>query len=175
MVKAHKRNARWLRFKEVRILRSAEERNATWYKALVKLRHGFETDIECFYQAKVVRYDKKKHLADIQPLANFADGTKSAQYLDIPVSENCYKLDELLHAFKSSFAAVDQNSSLSEHTATSFIAHYPKHDSMRAGATVVVAVLDRDSDNWDGGSDTFTPATSRTHDANDSVIIGVLS
>lgn len=47
---------------------------------------------------------------------------------------------------------------------------------MRKGVPVVVAVLDRDLDNWGGGRsvNTFTPNTSRLHDGNDSIVIAVL-
>ena len=41
---------------------------------------------------------------------------------------------------------------------------------------VVCVVLDRDNDNWKGGreANTYDPETLRTHDINDSIVIGVL-
>ena len=47
---------------------------------------------------------------------------------------------------------------------------------MRAGIPVVAVVLDRDNDNWEGGRavNNYIPNSSRLHDANDAIIIGVL-
>ena len=41
---------------------------------------------------------------------------------------------------------------------------------------VVCVTLDRDNDNWKGGREvnTYDPETLRTHDVNDSIVIGVL-
>ncbi|MCZ3989805.1 hypothetical protein L2210_01815 [Lactobacillus crispatus] len=44
---------------------------------------------------------------------------------------------------------------------------------MRVGAVVIAVTMDRDIDNWDGTGNTFTPNTSRMHDANDSIIVSV--
>ncbi|WP_260205583.1 hypothetical protein [Lactobacillus acidophilus] len=154
-------------------MKSAEARNTAWYQAFSKYKGDILKRIECNFLAKVVKYDPKKHIADIQPLTNIADGTPSAQYLDVPVARTCYELDELLDHFKPDYQANDSNSKLSEHSSSNFIKHYPKKKAMRVGAVVVVAVLDRDSDNWDGTSATYTPASSRTHSANDSVITSV--
>lgn len=120
-------------------MKSAEARNSAWYQAFSKYRDNIFKSIECNFLAKVVKYDSKKHIADVQPLINMSDGTSSAQYLDVPVARTCYENEK----------------------------------AMRVGAVVVVAVLDRDSDNWDGTSATYTPASSRTHSANDSVITSV--
>lgn len=154
-------------------MKSAEARNSAWYQAFSKYRDNIVKSIECNFLAKVVKYDSKKHIADVQPLINMSDGTSSAQYLDVPVARTCYELDELLERFKPDYQANDSNSKLSEHSSSNFIRHYPKEKAMRVGAVVVVAVLDRDSDNWDGTSATYTPASSRTHSANDSVITSV--
>ncbi|WP_257874793.1 hypothetical protein [Lactobacillus crispatus] len=134
------------------------------------------TDMECCYIARLVKYDKESHLADIQPLTKMSEGMDSAQYLDIPVTENCYMMDEMLDELKSEFSKVDTNTSLPEHESTSFVSKFPKKRLLRVGVPVVCAVLDRDNDNWKGGRDatTFMPNTNRTHDANDSVVIGVL-
>ena len=44
------------------------------------------------------------------------------------------------------------------------------------GVPVVCVTLDRDNDNWEGGrkANTYDPETLRTHDINDSIVIGVL-
>ena len=146
------------------------------YHAVENFRQAMFTETECCYIARLVRYDKKKHLADVQPLTQLSEGVDSAQYLDIPVAENCYMIDEMIDALKSEFSKVDTNTSLPEHESTSFVSKLPKYNLLRVGVPVVCAVLDRDNDNWKGGRDasTFMPNTNRTHDANDSIVIGVL-
>lgn len=146
------------------------------YHAVENFRRAMFTETECCYIARLVRYDKKKHLADVQPLTQLSEGVDSAQYLDIPVAENCYMIDEMIDALKSDFSKVDTNTSLPEHESTSFVSKLPKNNLLRVGVPVVCAVLDRDNDNWKGGRDasTFMPNTNRTHDANDSIVIGVL-
>lgn len=135
---------------------SQAELKKAWYHGMHKFEHGIYAGIKSFYIAKVVKYDKSKHIADVLPLANWSDGTKSAQYLDVPVIESCYLFDEMADALRAG--------------------KLPKKHFMRAGVPVVCAVLDRDNDAWKGGRsvETFTPASGRIHDANDSVIIGVL-
>lgn len=126
--------------------------------------------------AKIVKYDSKKHLADVQPLANLIDGQKASQLLEIPVAENCYIIDEILERFKPDFTATDTNSRIPAHDNSNFVSHYPKHRLLRAGVPVVCVTLDRDNDNWKGGreANTYDPETLRTHDINDSIVIGVL-
>lgn len=157
-------------------MRSANQKNKNWYEALLKLLNNIYTNIDVGFPARVISYDKKRHVADIQPLFNFSDGTKKAQLLDIPVAENCYIVDEILERLKPDFSAIDSNSSLPEHSKTNLVKHLPKKKLMRKGVLVTVLVLDRDMDNWKGGrnADEFTPASNRTHDINDAVIIGVL-
>lgn len=129
-------------------------------EGIKRLVHGIMTNIECAQIAKVIKYDAKKHLADIQPLANTSDGQPSAQYLDIPVAANCYLLDEFIDKSKSAFEKGDFK--------------LPKKKLMRKGAIVVTVILDRDNDNWDGKANTYMPFTSRLHDANDAIVIGIL-
>lgn len=126
--------------------------------------------------AKIVKYDPKKHLADVQPLANLIDGQKASQLLEIPVAENCYIIDEILERLKPDFTATDTNSRIPAHDNSNFVSHYPKHKLLRAGVPVVCVTLDRDNDNWKGGreANTYDPETLRTHDINDSIVIGVL-
>lgn len=140
-----------------------------WYENISKVKNRFSRSLESAFLAKVLTYDKKKHIADIQPLANWIDGTKSAQYLDVPVAESCYRLDELLDKFKSDLKAVDSSPEVNSH----FLEHYPKKKSMRVDAVVIAVTMDRDIDNWDGTGNTFTPNTGRMHDANDSIIVSV--
>ncbi|RVU70156.1 hypothetical protein EJK17_08985 [Lactobacillus xujianguonis] len=152
-----------------------EERKA-WFKGMRKLKFGIQSEMRSAFIAKVIKYDKKKHLADIQPLVNFSDGTEQAQLLDVPVAENCYIIDEILERFKPDYQATDTNSKIPAHDHSNFVPHYRKKPFMRAGVPVVAVILDRDNDNWSGGRsvDTFTPETNRLHDINDAVVIGVL-
>lgn len=101
--------------------------------------------------AKIVKYDSKKHIADVQPLANLIDGQKASQLLEIPVAENCYIIDEILERLKPDFTATDTNSRIPAHDNSNFVSHYPKHKLLRAGVPVVCVTLDRDNDNWKGG------------------------
>lgn len=137
--------------------------NQAWYKGIERLKHGIMSEIRCAQIAKVIKYDAKKHIADIQPLANMSDGQPSAQYLDIPVAANCYVIDDVVSHIKSDKAW------LSKHDIT-----LPKKKLMGEGTIVIAVILDRDNDNWDGSGTTYSPETSRLHDANDAIIIGVL-
>ena len=146
-----------------------EERKA-WYKAMRKFKWGIISEIQCAFPAKVIKYYKSTHTADIQPLANTSNGEASAQYLDIPVSENCYIQDEILDRLKSEMAKVDA------HVGSSLVSKLPAKHLMRKGVPVIAVVLDRDNDNWKGGNaiNNYTPNSSRLHNANDAIIIGVL-
>lgn len=161
---------------------SQAELKKAWYHGMHKFEHGIYAGIKSFYIAKVVKYDQSKHIADVLPLANWSDGTKSAQYLDVPVIESCYLFDEMADALRPEFSNADVNHTIPAHPGapahvhTNLAGKLPKRHFMRAGVPVVVAVLDRDNDAWKGGRsvETFTPASGRIHDANDSVVIGVL-
>lgn len=152
---------------------SQSEKHSAAYNAIQKLKHGIFSELDVAFLAKVVSYDRKKHTADILPLANLSDGQKSAQYLDVPVSQNCYLIDELLEKFKPEFSKTDSNSEIKDHTKTNFIEKYPPKKFFRPGVIVVAVALDRDTDNFDG-ENTFDPSGVRMHDSNDSIIIGVV-
>lgn len=153
----------------------AEEQQA-WYQGFMRIVHGITIGISCFYIAQVVKYKKETHTADIKPLANLSDGQESAQILDVPVTEQCYILDEIIERYKPELEKLDANSKLPDHKETKLVNKLPKKKYMRKGVPVVVAVLDRDNDNWAGGRDasSYTPNTGRIHDQNDSIIIGIL-
>ena len=161
---------------------SQAELKKAWYHGFHKFEHGIYAGIKSFFIAKVVKYDPKKHIADVLPLANWSDGTKSAQYLDLPVTESCYLFDEMVEALKPEFAKADVDHALPAHAGmpahshTQFVAKLPKRHFMRTGVPVVCAVLDRDNDNWGGGRsvNTYTPNSGRMHDANDAIVIGIL-
>lgn len=150
--------------------------------AVRHFKHAIFAESSNFFIAKVVKYDKVNHLADVQPLAKLSTGQTSAQYLELPVTESCYLLDEMVDALKSEFAKADQDHTIPAHPGapahihTNFVGKLPKKHFMRAGVPVVCAVLDRDNDNWKGGRsvEAFEPNSSRMHDANDAVVIGVL-
>ena len=145
-----------------------------WYKAMKNFANSMNYDLDCCYPAKVVKYDKTKHIADLAPLNNFSDGSKKAQILDVQVSKCCYEFDEWLAAVKSDFAKVDGYADdKGIQIASSFVSKIPK-PLMHEGAVVVAVVFDHDTDDWDGTAKEYTPSTSRQHDINDSVIVGVL-
>lgn len=161
---------------------SRNELNKFAIKTMRHMKDRMNFEMSCAFIAKVVRYDSKRHVADIQPLANLIDGQKSAQLLDVPVAENCYIIDEILERFKPDYTATDKNSRIPAHDGvpahdnSNFVPHYPKHKLMRAGVPVVAVILDRDNDNWGGGRavNDYDPNTLRAHDINDSIVIGVL-
>lgn len=149
---------------------SRNELNKFALKTFKHMKDRSDMENSSAFIAKIVRYNSKKHLADVQPLANLLDGQKASQLLEIPVAENCYIIDEILERLKPDFTATDA------HDNSNFVSHYPKHKLLRAGVPVVCVTLDRDNDNWKGGreANTYDPATLRTHDINDSIVIGVL-
>lgn len=155
---------------------SRNELNKFALKTFKHMKDRSDMENSCAFIAKIVKYDSKKHLADVQPLANLIDGQKASQLLEIPVAENCYIIDEILERLKPDFTATDTNSRIPAHDNSNFVSHYPKHKLLRAGVPVVCVTLDRDNDNWKGGreANTYDPETLRTHDINDSIVIGVL-
>lgn len=155
---------------------SRNELNKFALKTFKHMKDRSDMENSSAFIAKIVKYDSKKHLADVQPLANLLDGQKASQLLEIPVAENCYIIDEILERLKPDFTATDTNSRIPAHDNSNFVSHYPKHKLLRAGVPVVCVTLDRDNDNWKGGreANTYDPETLRTHDINDSIVIGVL-
>lgn len=155
---------------------SRNELNKFALKTFKHMKDRSDMENSSAFIAKIVKYDSKKHLADVQPLANLIDGQKASQLLEIPVAENCYIIDEILERLKPDFTATDTNSRIPAHDNSNFVSHYPKHKLLRAGVPVVCVTLDRDNDNWKGGreANTYDPETLRTHDINDSIVIGVL-
>ena len=155
---------------------SRNELNKFALKTFKHMKDRSDMENSSAFIAKIVKYDSKKHLADVQPLANLIDGQKASQLLEIPVAENCYIIDEILERLKPDFTAADTNSRIPAHDNSNFVSHYPKHKLLRAGVPVVCVTLDRDNDNWKGGreANTYDPETLRTHDINDSIVIGVL-
>lgn len=151
---------------------SQHSENTDWYKAVRKLKWGFLSKFNTAFIAKVVNYDEKKHVASILPLAESSSGEVSAQYLDVPVSENCYMIDEILERLKPELEKLDSHVNFN----LNLTGKLPKKRLMRKGVPVVAVVLDRDNDNWKGGraTNTYMPNSSRLHDANDAIIIGVL-
>lgn len=127
-----------------------------WYQAFKNFSNAVNFSMDCAYHASVISYDKKNHTADIQPLANYSDGSNKAQVLEVPVSKCCYQFDEWVtdNADKLGVKAPEP--------------------MMHEGAIVVVDVLDNDSDESDGSGSTYTPQTGRQHDINDSRIVGCL-
>lgn len=146
-----------------------EERKAAM-NAMRKFQWGILAGMDNAFIAKVIDYNERDHTADILPLANSSDGETSAQYLDIPVAESCYMIDEIIERLKPEYEKVDAK------TGSNLVDKLPKKKLMRKGVPVIAVVLDRDNDNWEGGRavNTYTPNSSRVHDANDAIIVGVL-
>ena len=146
-----------------------EERKA-WYHAFRNFKWNIVAGMKMAFPAKVISYDKKHHTADIQPLVMNSDGEVSAQYLDVPVVESCYIIDEIIERYKPELKTLDQAAK------TNLVDKLPKKKFMRVGVPVICVVLDRDNDNWEGGrkANIFMPNSSRVHDANDAIIVGVL-
>ena len=146
-----------------------EERKAA-INAMRKFQWGILAGMDNALIAKVIDYNEGEHTADILPLANSSDGETSAQYLDIPVAESCYMIDEIIERLKPEYEKVDAK------TGSNLADKLPKKKLMRKDVPVVAVVLDRDNDNWEGGRavNTYTPNSSRVHDANDAIIVGVL-
>ena len=146
-----------------------EERKAA-INAMRKFQWGILAGMDNAFIAKVIDYNEGERTADILPLANSSDGETSAQYLDIPVAESCYMIDEIIERLKPEYEKVDAK------TGSNLADKLPKKKLMRKGVPVVAVVLDRDNDNWEGGRavNTYTPNSSRVHDANDAIIVGVL-
>lgn len=146
-----------------------EERKAAII-AMRKFQWGILAGMDNAFIAKVIDYNEGEHTADILPLANSSDGETSAQYLDIPVAESCYMIDEIIERLKPEYEKVDAK------TGSNLADKLPKKKLMRKDVPVVAVVLDRDNDNWEGGRavNTYTPNSSRVHDANDAIIVGVL-
>ena len=80
--------------------KSKNEELKAMFNMMNKLHHGFLARMKVGNMAKVVKYNKNTHTADIQPLAKSSDGQTPAQLLDVPVSENCYIIDEILDRLK---------------------------------------------------------------------------
>ena len=134
-----------------------EERKAAM-NAIRKLQWGILAGMDNAFIAKVIDYNERDHTADILPLANSSDG------------ESCYMIDEIIERLKPEYEKVDAK------TGSNLADKLPKKKLMRKGVPVVAVVLDRDNDNWEGGRAviTYTPNSSRVHDANDAIIVGVL-
>lgn len=145
----------------------------TWYKTFEHFQNALNFATDCGYQAKVISYDKTKHIADIQSLANYSDGSGKAQMLEVPVSACCYEFDEWLEKVKDDLAKVDAYVADGTAMNTHFVDKIPK-PLMKPGAIVIVSVMDNDTDNWDGSNSTYTPTSGRQHDINDSMIVGVI-
>lgn len=124
---------------------------------------------------KVIKYNKKKHLVTVLPLAKSSDGEESAQLMDVPVARSCYQMDEFIKKLKPEFKKIDKyENSKGGKINTNLVKKMPK-PVLKKGAVVVMVFMDNDTDNWTfGSSKTFLPETNRRHDVNDAIVVGVL-
>lgn len=153
---------------------SQDQSQNSGYIAMQNIIHAIRNSIYVAEICKVVKYDKKKHTADVLPLANSSNGENSPQLLDVPVSKNCYQVDELIAAIKDDFNKIDIfQTEKGKKIGSSLIKHIPKK-VMKKGAIVIALIVDNDTDNWTGSNATFTPETNRMHDINDAIIVGVI-
>ncbi|MBD5430149.1 hypothetical protein [Lactobacillus sp.] len=139
------------------------------YESVEAIIHAIKLSIKVACLARVVSYNKNKHVADIVPLVTSSEGEVSAQLLDVPVSRNCYEFDEYLEKIKSDYRTLDNNPKIS----TSLLSSIPSKPAMKKGAVVLVVFMDKNHDNWEG-SNNFKPNTTRLHSINDAMIIGVM-
>lgn len=150
-----------------------QEQNSS-YLALRNIIHAIKNSIYVAELCKVVKYDKKKHIADVLPLANSSDGEPSPQLLEVPVAKSCYEVDELTTALKDEFKKIDKfQTEKGRKIGTGLVKKLPKK-VMKKGAVVIVLIVDNDTDNWTGKNASFTPETNRLHDINDAIIVGVI-
>lgn len=124
MEKIHRHSAVLRKFRRLACLVRKIKFKKGANQAIEMFKHGIFAEMRSAYIAKVVKYDKKKHIADVQPLANLSSGEESAQYLDIPVAESCYMLDEVMDRLKPEFAKVDSM----KHSTSNIVGKYPKKE-----------------------------------------------
>lgn len=109
--------------------------------------------------AKVVKYDKARHVADVLPLVSDTDGMDTPAIInECPVLYPCYAVDELRKEIKG--------------LATKSLAPIKERPTMKTGATVFIVFNNRDLDNFEKSS--YTKASERMHSINDAVVVGVL-
>lgn len=129
------------------------------FHSLMKLQKDhtqFETNVA--NMATVVRYDKAKHEADVQPLVDDTGGQDDVGIINAcPVLYSAYGVDELRAEIIK--------------LATGPLKNLKPRVTMKVGATVYIVFNDRDLDNFTGGK--YTKASDRTHDVNDAVVVGV--
>ena len=151
-----------------------QQKQNSAYKAFKGLKQAIDFETDVAFDARVVKYDKSAHTADIVPINNGSDGSSKAQLLDVPVSKNCYAMDEWFEKVKGEFAKIDayvDDGGVA--IGTGLVGKIPK-PMMATGATVICTVMDHDTDNWDGSSKSYTPSSNRQHDINDAQIVGVI-
>ncbi|GEP72040.1 hypothetical protein FD12_GL001384 [Lentilactobacillus rapi DSM 19907 = JCM 15042] len=131
----------------------------TFHELMSKVQNKtkYETNVGEF--AKIVRYNKGSHTADVQPLVDDVGGRDEARIInECPVLYPCYAVDEL----RAEIISKGQD-------AMKTISPRP---TIKPGATVFIVFNNRDLDNFTGGS--FQKSSDRMHDINDAVVVGVL-
>lgn len=125
----------------------------SFHEVLMKLANKSAFDINVGDMAKVVSYDKSRHVADVLPLVDDAGGKDEVGVInECPVLYNCYAADELYKKISSKIGIEAK-------------------EVMKVGATVYIAFNNRDLDEFDGGK--YSKSSERMHDINDAVVVGV--
>ncbi|VDG23659.1 hypothetical protein [Lactiplantibacillus mudanjiangensis] len=108
--------------------------------------------------ARIVKYDKDKHEADVQPLFLQTNGDKKSMILACPVVQSCYAGDELQEKLAK--------------LVPEFKADPPM---LVEGSTVVVIFNDENMDNYENGDGNLIKVDSETrHQVSSGIVVGVI-
>jgi len=115
-------------------------------------------DISCVTIARVVKYDKDNHEADVQPLFLQANDDKKSMILACPVAQSCYAGDELQAKLEK------------------FVAGFKADPPMMVeGSTVIVLFNDENMDNYENGNGDLIKVDSDTrHQVSSGLVAGVI-
>ncbi|QMU08572.1 hypothetical protein [Levilactobacillus suantsaii] len=124
----------------------SKDRNDALKLLVDELLPYFQADVHSHMKGKVVSIKSGSPMyADVQPLPEQSDGEIRAIY------GNCLVLASAAEYLKDG-----------------------KPTKLKRGDIVEVAFDDRDQDNFDGGSGSYSLASRRMHSENDGIIMGVI-
>lgn len=119
------------------------------------LPKAISAQINCINIGKVTHYDKKRHVADIQPLPLQLDNEKMAVITNTIVPASIYSQDDL-------------NSQLAQKNKIKYT------KLMKVGAVVCIGFFDRELDNYHGNNSNYKIESDRMHSLNDAIVLGVI-
>lgn len=115
--------------------------------------------IDCITLGRVIKYDKARHEANVQPLPLDSDNNKRAPFNYCVVPASIYQTDK-------SFQALEKNPKNNFHG----------YKPMKVGSLVIVGACDREIDNLNIQSkNNYKIESKRMHSFQDSVILGVVT